>query len=252
MEASVSLEVRERPSGVAVATPKLKVVEGGKKQRRPRPNQRSRSNFSRLRLNSQALVDEEVPEGHTPCLVCRTPIPFKLGSYEDLVCPKGHVLSQSKIMEIEEVSPGGVAHSGISKNEQGRIGEEIVWDLADLGEYGRPYSISDSYHCPLDGATDKNWGIEVKSVSTLTRCHAFAPTKKQKASKDRFARDKGYQGVIGVLVVLDFATSRAEIYLKAMKRVVYFEKPKTAFATSVPFDNPLLPQVAVENPDMPF
>lgn len=112
---------------------------------------------------------------------------------------------------------GGGTRIGIGMKEQAQIGEDLVAGLKELPGYGpitwihSGGAISPS---PLDMAT-KDWGIEIKTLGYDAVHHRFIPGRpKEKAAKNTLALSRGAKGVLGVLVLLNYRTSKADIYVR--------------------------------------
>lgn len=180
------------------------------------------------------------PPGTFLCLdpTCDVLLPDELLDGDWYACPRGHTVELRDREQQLSLSVGGWTHVGLTCTEQGYIAEQVVRDLGHLGNYGRISWWSDRYNEPLDGATDEGWGIEVKSVSTRARNFAYFPgTRAAKRRKDAFARERGWRGILAVLVVLDFAASTAAVHVRPMRRMRYFEDMGDPIAR-VPFPNP--------------
>lgn len=116
-----------------------------------------------------------------------------------------------------EFSAGGGTKIGLGMREQAQIGEDLVANLKELPGYGpitwvHPGgSISPS---PLDMAT-KDWGVEVKTLGYDAMHHRFIPGRpKEKEDKNAMAAAKGLKGVLGIMVILDYRRSVADIYVR--------------------------------------
>jgi hypothetical protein len=134
-------------------------------------------------------------------------------------CPAGHVTDLRHEAE-KRSDPGGWTHSGLSLTELGRLGEEVLFELADLGELGviDPDRWIPELRLPLDGFTVQGHGIEVKSCDAVCAARAYNPGgKKDKARKREFAAKEGAEFIIGAFVRLDFRTSTAEIHLRCWR-----------------------------------
>lgn len=117
-------------------------------------------------------------------------------------------------------SAGGGTRIGLSLKDQSQIGEDLVQQIGEgegLPGYGKITwvhpggSISQS---PLDMATNE-WGIEVKTIGYDAIHHRFVPGRpKEKNDKNVMAAAKGLKGVLGVLVLLNYRTSKADIYVR--------------------------------------
>jgi hypothetical protein len=127
--------------------------------------------------------------------------------------------SQSE--DIQDFSAGGGTRIGLSLKDQSQIGEDLVQELGEreggLPNYGpitwvHPGgSISQS---PLDMATNE-WGIEIKTLGYDAIHHRFIPGRpKEKLAKNRMAIARGLKGILGILVVLNYRNSLADIYVR--------------------------------------
>jgi hypothetical protein len=118
-----------------------------------------------------------------------------------------------------QFSAGGGTRIGILMTEQAQIGEDLVEHIGNLGDYGPItwwHQGGAATNSPLDGAT-QDWGIEVKTIGDDAMHHRFVPGRaKEKTDKNAMAEQMGKQGVLGVLVMLDYRRSVADIYVKEM------------------------------------
>lgn len=111
---------------------------------------------------------------------------------------------------------GGGTHVGLRMDEQGQIGERLIRSQGELPGYGPIVWWSDNYHSPLDGAT-KDWGIEVKTLGYDAVHHRFIPGRPhEKEAKNKQAEEMGLKGILGVLVILNYRTSLADVYVREM------------------------------------
>jgi hypothetical protein len=212
----------------------------------------------KLRPRTNATSANHVPDGHIMCFDPTCGEVFPVTDDSELVCPQGHVCDLTEEF-YRWFAPGGKTYSGLTPTRQGQIAEQVVQDLGDLGKYGVIDWWADTYNSPLDGSTNRGWGIEVKSVASRATNHDFKPgNPADKARKNKMARERKLKGIVGVLVILNYEDSTAEIYVRGMRRVRYFEKEGAPFATAVPFENPLasrelaLAQAALAEAEMPF
>jgi hypothetical protein len=151
----------------------------------------------------------------------------------------------------DSFSAGGGTRIGLSLKEQAQIGEDLVENLGELPGYGpitwvHPGgSISQS---PLDMAT-KEWGIEVKTLGYDATHHRFVPGRpKEKEDKNAMALARGLKGVLGILVILDYRRSVADIYAREFPVDPATGKGVGAFRSlnaqhllaEVPFKNPFM------------
>jgi hypothetical protein len=148
----------------------------------------------------------------------------------------------------EGFSAGGGTRIGLSLKDQGQIGEDLVSNLPELPGYGPIVWRSNSYNSPLDMAT-KDWGIEVKTLGYDAIHHRFIPGRPQeKIDKNEMAVAKGYKGVLGVLVLLNYRTSKADIFVKEYPVNLATGQGVGAFRSGsgqhlvaeVPFKNPFM------------
>ncbi|WP_028058362.1 hypothetical protein [Candidatus Solirubrobacter pratensis] len=139
--------------------------------------------------------------------------------YDAFTCPscrKTYNLLDPAPFAQGRFTPGGRTIVGLSPTEQGRLAENIVKGLGEIPGYGPITWWSDIYNSPLDGGTAE-WGIEVKAVAVDAKNHRFiAGRPSEKASKNETAAKMGYKGVLGILVMLDYRRSVADIYVKEM------------------------------------
>ena len=151
----------------------------------------------------------------------------------------------------EPFSAGGGTRIGLSLKEQAQIGEDLVERMGELPGYGKITwvhpggAISKS---PLDMATNE-WGIEVKTLGYDAIHHRFIPGRPQeKADKNAMAVAKGLKGVLGVLVLLNYRTSKADIYVREFPVDIAAGTGVGAFRShnaqhlvaEVPFNNPFM------------
>lgn len=173
--------------------------------------------------------------------------------------------NQERDQHANEWHAGGGTRIGLTMAAQAQIGEDLVANMGEIPGYGKITWWHDggaTMPSPLDGATAE-WGIEVKTLGYDAKHHRFVPGRpKEKEDKNAAAAQLGAKGVLGVLVLLDYRRSVADIYVKAYP----LEQGVGAFRSSggaehlvkeVPFRNPLLdphdpsPQVQHDN-EMPF
>jgi hypothetical protein len=159
---------------------------------------------------------------------------------------------------------GGGTIAGQSLAEQGVLAEQIVEDLGELPGYGPITGSRATYHSPTD-LTCGDWGVEVKSANFDGKHHRFWPgSQHDRTSRDQRAQAEGYKGILGVLVVLNYRESTADVYVREMpfagvmvngqmKNGLYAYRSHTAtqVAKNIPFTNPLL-QPHAPQADLPF
>jgi putative nucleotidyltransferase with HDIG domain len=172
----------------------------------------------------------------------------------------------------DEFSPGGATHSGLKLGEFGQIGEDLIESLGVIPGYGQIVwwhqggAPSNSY---LDGATAE-WGVEVKTINSEAKNLRFIVRPIDRGTKLQAAADPSWfneslgdeslaealprlklHGVLGLLVILDMATSKADIYARefplqsdvATQQLTGIKHFRTQNAKlileGVPFPNPL-------------
>lgn len=130
-------------------------------------------------------------------------------------------------------SPGGGTNSGLSMEEQGQIGEDLVEKMRVIPGYGQIvwwHKGGATSPSALDGATPA-WGIEVKSFNWSNVRKRGQINNKDKPAKARAVNDPAIfasemndpsldavlsqlhlQGLLGILVLLDFETGTADIF----------------------------------------
>jgi hypothetical protein len=176
---------------------------------------------------------------------------------------------------MEQWAAGGGTRIGLGMEVQAEVGENLVRNLGEIPGYGpitwwhEGGALGNS---PLDGAT-ADWGIEVKTLGYDATHHRYIPGRaKEKAHKNEMANKMGKKGILGVLVMLDYRRSVADIYVA--EHPLQFDEQGNiiggakTFRTSspgaqhlvkeVPFKNPLLdphdpsPHVSTPASEMPF
>lgn len=152
---------------------------------------------------------------------------------------------------------GGGTRIGLDMTEQAQIGEDLIRDQKELPGYGQIiwwHEGAANTPSPLDGAT-RDWGIEVKTLGYDAMHHRFIPGREQeKEAKNNQAAEMGLKGILGVLVLLDYRRSMADIYVKEMPLQTWLNnqgKPQTGVAAfrkntathlleEIPFKNPFM------------
>jgi hypothetical protein len=105
---------------------------------------------------------------------------------------------------------------GLTMKQQGDIAEGLVKGLKEIPGYGPITWWSETYNDPIDGGAGE-WGIEVKAISIDAKNHRFIPGPRVR--KDQMvarAKELGFKGILGMLVILDYRRSVADIYSKEM------------------------------------
>jgi hypothetical protein len=160
--------------------------------------------------------------------------------------------------------PGGSTRAGISLTAQGRLGEDIVHGLGELPGYGPITWWSDHYNSPLDGAVG-DWGVEVKASNVDNVTQQFVIRPEDRITKNAQAAQMGFKGILGVLVILDYRRSLADIYCREFtlapwkgnngrtyQGVGFYRKHSDyKLVEEVPFKNPFL-DPSHPAPDLPF
>lgn len=162
---------------------------------------------------------------------------------------------------------GGGTRIGLGMDVQAQIGENLVAQMGEIPGYGPIvwwHHGGSTAASPLDGAT-KDWGIEVKTLGYDALHHRFVPGRvTEKNEKNAHAEDMGKLGVLGVLVLLDYRRSVADVYIQEfpLERGVGTFRSHTGqhLVKEVPFRNPLMDphdptphtQFGSVNPATPF
>lgn len=145
---------------------------------------------------------------------------------------------------------GGGTRIGLRMDEQAQIGEDLVENLGEIPGYGPItwwHQGGASSPSPLDGAT-ADWGIEVKTLGYDATHHRFVPGRpKEKIDKNEHASQLGKKGILGVLVMLDYRRSVADIFVNeypldqgGVKSFRSSQKGVQRLVAEVPFRNPLM------------
>jgi hypothetical protein len=166
--------------------------------------------------------------------------------------------------DIPEEEGWANTQSGLDINDTPQLGEDTVESMGGIPGYGN----FEWFHhgganatSPLDAMLPK-WGVEIKTLLYDSMHHRFIPggvRSKQttgydeKASKNQAAVEAGKRGVLGVLVLLNMRTSKADIYAKEMpvagwqtsqgrtvQGVAAFRSNTGKLVASVPFKNPYM------------
>jgi hypothetical protein len=158
---------------------------------------------------------------------------------------------------------GGGTRIGLGMDVQSQVGEDLVEQLGEIPGYGPItwwHQGGATAPSPLDGATE-DWGIEVKTLGYDAMHHRFVPGRpKEKTDKNEMAVQMGKKGILGVLVLLDYRRSVADIYVREYPT----ERGVGAFRSiqgqhlvkEIPFRNPLMdphdPSPVGQKQEMPF
>lgn len=160
---------------------------------------------------------------------------------------------------------GGGTIAGLSLAEQGILAERVVEGMGELPGYGPITSAHATYHSAAD-LTCGQWAVEVKSANADGKHLRFWPgSQRDRVSRNRRAEADGFIGILGVLVVLNYRTSEADVYVREMpfagtkvnnvvKKGLYAYRSHTGtqLAARLKFENPLLQPHGANNPEMPF
>jgi hypothetical protein len=105
---------------------------------------------------------------------------------------------------------------GLTMKQQGDIAEGLVQGLKEIPGYGPITWWSETYNDPIDGGCG-DWAIEVKAICIDAKNHRFIPgPPKRKGEMIARAQELGFSGIIGMLVILDYRRSVADIYSMEM------------------------------------
>lgn len=146
--------------------------------------------------------------------------------------------------------------SGLALSDHGQIGENIVRQMGTIPGYGPITSWhgdSANANSPLDGETT-DWGLEIKTIDYGAKHHRFigggsrprqGEPYNELTSKMQAAVAEGKQGVLGVLVLLDYRRSVADIYVKEFPamagKIGHFRSSAGQhLVKEVPFTNPFM------------
>jgi hypothetical protein len=165
----------------------------------------------------------------------------------------------------------GETFVGLTMKQQGDIGEQVVQEMKEIPGYGPITWWSNEYNDPIDGGCGK-WAIEVKTICIDIRNHRFIPGPKyRKQQMVERAGELGFKGILGLLVIVDYRSSLADVYLMEMPLgpwvtqgnrpvqgpVAYRKQNAMQLVKEVPFKNPFMdpnnPEPQVQKPtEIPF
>ncbi len=216
-------------------------------------------------LSPQTVASVEQAGGYYTCPTCRM-------SFDLLEHLPWHGVTEEN-HDREQFEAGGTTRIGLGLTDQGQIGEDLIRDMGQLPGYGPItwwHEGTAGTPSPLDGATAE-WGIEVKTLGYDARHHRFIPGRtSEKQAKNAMAAQRGYKGVLGVLVLLDYRRSVADIYVKEMPLAAWSNGAGRTLAgvssfrsssgqhliAEIPFKNPFMspedPAPVKANPEVPF
>ena len=186
---------------------------------------------------------------HTYQLIA--PTPFSINDQGGVVA---NPFEQIPGENIEGINRDYETFIGLTMKQQGDIGENLVKNMKTLGDYGPITWWSETYNDPIDGGAGP-WAIEVKTLCIDVKNHRFVPgnTPRKEAMVAR-AKQLGFSGILGVLVLLDYRRSVADIYTMEMPLtpwkaqngrmvqgpVAYRKHNGQQLVAEIPFDNPFL------------
>lgn len=158
--------------------------------------------------------------------------------------------NQAQDQQANQWKAGGGTRIGLRMDEQAQIGEDLVENMKEIPGYGPItwwHQGGASANAPLDGATAQ-WGVEVKTLGYDATHHRFVPGRvKEKTEKNEEAERLGKKGVLGVLVMLDYRRSVADIFVKeypleegGVKAFRSSQAGTEHLVKEIPFRNPLL------------
>lgn len=152
---------------------------------------------------------------------------------------------------------GGGTIAGVKMGDQGQIAEDLVENMKVIPGYGPItwwHPGGSTMNSPLDGAVAE-WGVEVKAINADAKNLRFIPGRDhEKAAKAAQAVSMGLKGVLGLLVLLNYRTSLADVYAMEMPndpwvtKTGYQVRGPIAFrhhnavhlVAELPFNNPLM------------
>lgn len=158
---------------------------------------------------------------------------------------------QGDMFNQDTFSAGGGTKIGLPLKDQAQIGESFIESLGEIPGYGKITWVHPGgaiARSPLDMATD-DWGIEIKTLGYDAMHHRFVPGReKEKRDKDEMAAARGLKGVLGLLVLLNYRNSLADVFARAYPVDLASGVGVGAFRSHNaehilarhPFDNPLM------------
>lgn len=174
----------------------------------------------------------------------------------------------------EERKALGETYVGLTMKQQGDIGEDLIQEQGEIPGYGPITWWSNEYNDPIDGGCGE-WAIEVKTICIDIRNHRWVPgSPYRKEQMIHRAEELGFKGILGLLVIVDYRTSLADVYLMEMPLdpwitqergrhhevrgpVAYRKQNGQHLLEQIPFHNPFLdpnnPEPVVQQSDqIPF
>ena len=182
--------------------------------------------------------------GYYTCPVCKQ-------SHDLLHEMPWHGVAQEDLPPEQQdgFTAGGGTRIGLGMDVQGQIGEDLVEHLGEIPGYGPITWVHEGgavIGSPLDMAT-ADWGIEVKTLGYDAAHHRFIPGRpKEKQHKNDMAKAMNKKGILGVLVLLDYRRSMADIYVRefpiedGIKAFRTGDRNAQHLVKSIPFRNPLM------------
>jgi hypothetical protein len=161
-----------------------------------------------LSPEAQSEVQNHPDAGYYTCPKCQT-------SWDTMSHLPWHGVPEDY---LEPFSAGGGTRIGLSMAEQSQIGEDLIREhgLPGYGPIIWWHPGGATANSPLDGTTQE-WGIEVKTLGFDAEHHRFVPGRpKEREAKNNAAAEMHLKGVLGVLVLLNYRTSMASVYVKEM------------------------------------
>lgn len=187
----------------------------------------------------------DLGDGYFSCPVCK-----KTYNFMDPTPFGGNYGAEQKMgMDLKPQT-----FAGLSMKHQGDVAEALVQQQGTLGAYGKITWWSSDYNDPIDGGAG-DWAIEVKAICIDAKNHRFVPgTTTRRGNMVKRAQELGFKGILGVLVILDYRRSLADIYAmemplqpwttqggrKVQGPVSYRKHNGQQLIAEVPFDNPFL------------
>lgn len=196
--------------------------------------------------DSQQEIQSHPDAGYYTCPKCRT-------TWDTMSHLPWHGAPEDY---LEPFYSGGGTRIGLSMADQSQIGEDLVQEhgLPGYGPIIWWHPGGATSQSPLDGTTQE-WGIEVKTIGFDAAHHRFIPGRpKEREAKNNAAAELNLKGVLGVLVLLNYRTSMASIYVKEMPLAPWSNaqgKPQQGIAAfrsntaqklieEIPFKNPFM------------
>lgn len=203
---------------------------------------------------------EKAMGGYYTCPVCSESFDLlNTLPYHGMTPTDAEENAQRDTDQLGYLNRGAGTMSGLSINDHGQIGEDIVRNMGEIPGYGPitewhgDVAGGPGAHAPLDGATAQ-WGIEVKTIDYGAKNHRFigggsrprvGEPYNELTSKMQAAVADGKVGVLGVLVLLDYRRSVADIYVKEFPseqgKIGHFRSSSGQhLVKEVPFSNPFM------------